>query len=49
MVLLPWIFVILLETGPKKITPLECAAYIFSFAANIFATWLFHWSGYMKM
>jgi hypothetical protein len=49
MVLLPWIFVILLETGPKKITPLEWAAYIFSFAANIFATWLFHWSGYMKM
>jgi hypothetical protein len=49
MVLLPWIFVILLETGPKKITPLEWAAYIFSFAANIFATWLFHWSGYMKV
>jgi hypothetical protein len=49
MVLLPWIFVILLETGPKKVTPLEWAAYTFSFAANIFATWLFHWSGYMKM
>jgi hypothetical protein len=49
MVLLPWIFVILLENGPKKVTPLEWAAYIFSLAANIYATWLFHWSGYMKM
>lgn len=49
MVLLPWVFVILLETGPKKVTPLEWAAYIFSFAANIFATWLFHWTNYMKM
>jgi hypothetical protein len=49
MVLLPWIFVILLENGPKKVTPLEWAAYIFSFAANIYATWLFHWSGYLKM
>lgn len=49
MVLLPWMFVILLESTPKKITPLEWAAYIFSFAANIYATWLFHWSGYMKM
>lgn len=49
MVLLPWIFVILLESAPKKVTPLEWAAYIFSFAANIFATWLFHWSTYMKV
>jgi hypothetical protein len=49
MVLLPWLFVILLENSPKKITPLEWAAYIFSFAANLYATWLFHWSGLMKM
>lgn len=49
MVLLPWIFLLLLETGPKKITPLEWAAYIFSFAANAYATWLFHWSGEMKV
>lgn len=49
MVLLPWVFVVLLESAPKKITPLEWAAYIFSFAANLYATWLFHWSTYMKV
>lgn len=49
MILLPWIFVILLESSPRKITNWEWAIYIFSFAANLYATWLFHWSGYMKM
>jgi len=48
MILLPWIFVILLESSPKKITPLEWAAYGFSFAMNLFATWLFHWTEYVK-
>jgi hypothetical protein len=41
--------VILLESSPKKITPLEWVLYIFSFAANLFATYLFHWTEYMKM
>lgn len=48
MVCLPWLFVIMLESSPKKLTPLEWAAYIFSFAANLYATWLFHWSEYLK-
>ena len=48
MVILPWIFVILLESSPKKITPLEWAAYGFSFAMNLYATWLFHWTEYVK-
>ncbi|HUR96425.1 MAG TPA: hypothetical protein VMZ26_00025 [Pyrinomonadaceae bacterium] len=48
MVCLPWLFVIMLESAPKKITPLEWAAYGFSFAANAYATWLFHWTEYMK-
>lgn len=48
MVLLPWLFVILLETAPKKLSPLEWAAYIFSIAANAYATWLFHWTEYLK-
>ncbi len=48
MVLLPWIYLILLETAPKRITLLEGAAYGFSFAANIYATWLYHWTSYMK-
>ncbi len=46
--ILPFLFVILLESSPKKITPLEWAAYIFSFIANVFATWLFHWTDYLK-
>ena len=48
MVLLPWIFVILLEAAPKRITPAEWTLYSLSFAANIYATWLFHWTEYLK-
>jgi hypothetical protein len=48
MICLPFLFVIMLESSPKKLTSLEWAAYAFSFAANIYATWLFHWSAYMK-
>lgn len=49
MVLLPWLFVILLESSPKKITPIEWAAYGLSFIINAYAVYLFHWSGYMKV
>jgi hypothetical protein len=48
MVLLPWIFVILLENSPKKITPIEWAAYIGSIVINAYATYLFHWTNYLK-
>lgn len=48
MVCLPWLFVIVLESSPKKLTPLEWAAYGFSFVANAYATWLFHWTNYVK-
>ena len=48
MVCLPWLFVIMLESSPKKLSPLEWAAYGFSFAANLYATWLFHWTEYLK-
>lgn len=48
MVCLPWLFVILLESSPKKISPLEWLAYIFSFIANAYATWLFHWTNYLR-
>lgn len=48
MVCLPWLFVIMLESSPKKLTPLESVAYGFSFAANIYATWVFHWTNYLK-
>ncbi|HEY0426832.1 MAG TPA: hypothetical protein VGC76_03395 [Pyrinomonadaceae bacterium] len=49
MVLLPFVFLILLENSPRKITPLEWAAYGFSFVINAYAVYLFHWSGYMKV
>lgn len=48
MVLLPWIFVILLESSPKKITIVEWVLYSFSFLANAYATWLFHWTENVK-
>jgi hypothetical protein len=48
MVCLPWLFVILLESAPRKISPLEWAAYIFSILANAYATWLFHWTNYLR-
>lgn len=47
MVCLPWVFLLLLETSPKKISPIEWSVYIFSFAANAYATWLFHWTKYL--
>ncbi|PYT01581.1 MAG: hypothetical protein DMF63_01675 [Acidobacteria bacterium] len=48
MICLPFLFVIMLESSPKKLTPLEWVAYGFSFVANLYATWLFHWTEYMK-
>lgn len=48
MVALPWVFVILLESSPKKITPVEWVLYSLSFLANAYATWLFHWTEYIK-
>lgn len=48
MILLPWIFLILLENSPKKITPLEWLLFIFSIFANFYATYLFHWTEYVK-
>jgi hypothetical protein len=48
MILMPWMFVILLESAPKRTTPLEWTVYGFSFVANAYATWLFSWTEYMK-
>ena len=48
MVLLPWIFVVLLENSPKKITIPEIIFYSISFLLNAFSIYLFHWSEYMK-
>jgi multisubunit Na+/H+ antiporter MnhB subunit len=48
MILLPWIFLILLENSPKKITLLEWSLYTFSFVLNAYSVYLFHWSEYIK-
>jgi hypothetical protein len=48
IICLPWLFVIMLESSPKKLTPLEWAAYVFSFVVNLYTTWLFHWTDYLK-
>ena len=48
MILLPWMFLILLENSPKKITAPEWFLYVFSIIANAYATYLFHWTGYVK-
>lgn len=48
MILLPWIFILLLENGKKHITTAEWVLCGLSFAANIYATWLFHWTEYLK-
>jgi len=38
----------MLESSPKKVTALEWAAYSVSFALNAYATWLFHWTTYLR-
>lgn len=47
MVLLPWLFVILLENSPKKITFAEAFFYVLSIVMNAYAVWLFHWTKYV--
>ena len=46
--ILPFIFVIMLESSPKKIPALEWLAYAFSIIVNVYVTWLFHWTEYLK-
>ena len=46
--ILPFLFVIMLESSPKKVTPIEWATYIVSFTLNAYVTWLFHWSSYLR-
>lgn len=48
MILLPWIFLILLENSPKRITAVEWLAYSFSILINAYATYLFFWTNSVK-
>jgi len=48
MVALPWVFLILLESSPKRVSPVEWTLFGLSFLANAYATWLFNWTEYLK-
>lgn len=48
IVLLPWVFVALLENAPRNLGRVDWLAYIFSLAANTYALWLFHWTEYLS-
>lgn len=48
MILLPWIFIILLENSPKKIRWYEWLGFGVSFIVNLYATYLFFWTDYVK-
>ena len=48
IILLPWLFVVLLENSSEEITLLEWFAYIVSFIVNAYATYLFFWTDYVK-
>jgi hypothetical protein len=48
MVLLPWVYIALLENCPKRLSTIESAAIGFSIVANVYAVWLFHWTEYVK-
>jgi hypothetical protein len=48
MVLLPWIFILLLESAKKRVMPVEWTLCSVAFAANAYATWLFNWTEYVK-
>jgi len=48
MILLPWMFIVLLENSPQKLRWYEWLAYIVSFIINFYATYLFFWTDYVK-
>ena len=48
MILLPWMFLLLAETGPSRATVTETALASASVAANAYATYLFHWTDYVR-
>jgi hypothetical protein len=48
MDLLPWMFLILLESSPKKVSLVEVALLLLSIAISAYSTWLFLRTAYMK-
>ena len=48
MILLPWMFLIILNNGRAKATKLEVTLFGLSVAINAYATYLFLWTDYVK-
>ncbi|MGH9766303.1 MAG: hypothetical protein ACREAB_02615 [Blastocatellia bacterium] len=48
MELLPWMFLILLENSPKRVSLLEVGLLLVSIAINAYSTWLFLWTKYIN-
>jgi hypothetical protein len=48
-VLLPWMFLILLESSPRRGSLTEMALLAASMAINAYSTWLFLWTQYIKV
>lgn len=48
MILLPWMFLILLETGGKKAAALEVILFVLSVAINAYATYIFLWTNHVQ-
>jgi hypothetical protein len=46
--LMPWIYLILLESSPKRVSRLEIILLTVSIAINAYGTYLFLWTDYMK-
>jgi hypothetical protein len=46
--LFPWIFLILLESSPKRVSPMEVVLLGASIAINALGTYLFLWTDYMR-
>src|SRR5215510_8982092 len=47
--LFPWMFLILLESSPKRVTPLEVVLLVASVAINAYTTYLFLRTDYMRL
>lgn len=48
MELLPWLFLVLLESAPGYVSGMEAALFTMSVALNGYATYLFLWTGYVR-
>jgi hypothetical protein len=48
MLLLPWMFLLMLESGGRTISRVEVALIVASVAINTYATYLFLWTDYLK-